>query len=1000
MRRAAAGLFLGLMIFSCVLAAVEPVVIPLVTDPPPGIDADLSEWTGRDRGVLLELSRPEQVTYGKGAWHNPRDLSGWVRVGHDNKYLYLVCHVVDSEVTQTQSGNDIWRGDHVIVLLDFLGTGKKNDIIQFGLSPGALTADGIKPELVFWQPEGLSPEGGIVAARSTSDGYEIEAAIPWQTLRIKPIRYQTFALDVAFSDADTPGKQETCISVSTKNWNVRNPNRLLAAGLADRNGFMPADAFEEKRVEIAENFIIEPHAKTDFNLEVGKIPADMVPTLTFKARAVWPKVGGCISGLYIDINDKPVPIKGLVERPRAMEFVGGGSSPSWTSGIALFYSKDFTSVEKSSYKPIGFKAHEYTLRLDGMIKEGANKITFKNNLHFSWKAKRIQIAVADAAFLWRPPSRFRPPKVWKPAPTGPLTIIEPETTHKTDYSASLMPGGAVRVSWQNRNVTFDSRFSRPGGRWSSLNDAKATDWDEISSGKNEFKAKSGDLTLSRSFSALAECLLVRDILVNQSEAPLPVMIEHSGAISAVENLYVSGRPIQRKTGANNVAANPSVVVLGKDSGIGIMAYDDIFRIHCLTAYDGKRASLRDRNLVLRPGVRYEHTWVIAPLAKPSYWTFINAMRRHFKTNFTLPGSFAFFPAPYTKYMKRPLADIGKFIDCKAADLVTITTGNNYKGIFAHGPVKRTCEEKIHLPTIKMLKSLRPQAKILVYFNCFDCARAKDDPLRWPECQVLRPDGKNLREGTSYPVYFPTLDNAYGKEMDLSVDWTINTLSADGVWWDMYNGYGMHYGEPWDGWSGDIDSRTHKLLQKKSSTALLSWPWRKKTLERFFREGKTVIINGGLRLTSEYAYQIPRAAETASIGNLSWMHLSTPIALGDHSTETNEAYAYMHMLKALDWGGLYYWYSSSVIPTRSTLTSFMFPFTPIELHEGYLIGKERILTNRSGLFGWGDTSDFTAHVFDRVGRETDKVKINRVLKNGKAYAEIRLAEGYSAAIIRK
>ena len=273
-------------------------------------------------------------------------------------------------------------------------------------------------------------------------------------------------------------------------------------------------------------------------------------------------------------------------------------------------------------------------------------------------------------------------------------------------------------------------------------------------------------------------------------------------------------------------------------------------------------------------------------------------------------------------------------------------------------------------------------------------------MRWPECQVLRPDGQNIRAGQSYPVYFPTLDNAYGRELDRLVDWELDTIQSDGVWWDMFHGYGMHYGEPWDGWSADIDSRTHELLRRKSSTALISWPWREKILQRLLAAGKSVIVNGGPMMTAEHAYRLPRAAETASIGNLSWMHLSTPIALGDHVTEKDEVAAYMHMLKALDWGGLYYWYSSHVRPTRPTLTSAMFPFTPIELHSGYLLGEERILTNRSGLFGWGDLSEFTVRVFDRIGRETQEVTVPRIVRDGKAYAEVRIPEGYAAAILRQ
>jgi hypothetical protein len=43
----------------------------------------------------------------------------------------------------------------------------------------------------------------------------------------------------------------------------------------------------------------------------------------------------------------------------------------------------------------------------------------------------------------------------------------------------------------------------------------------------------------------------------------------------------------------------------------------------------------------------------------------------------------------------------------------------------------------------------------------------------------------------------------------------------------------------------------------------------------------------------------------------------------------------------------------------TLTEHMYPTTPIEIHAGYVIARERILTNRSGLFGWGDDGDFIA-----------------------------------------
>jgi hypothetical protein len=105
-----------------------------------------------------------------------------------------------------------------------------------------------------------------------------------------------------------------------------------------------------------------------------------------------------------------------------------------------------------------------------------------------------------------------------------------------------------------------------------------------------------------------------------------------------------------------------------------------------------------------------------------------------------------------------------------------------------------------------------------------------------------------------------------------------------------------------------------------------------------------------------------------------------------------------MLRALDYGCVYYWYFDLlVIPDYHTLTQYMFPITPLELHEGYIIGKERIVTNRSCMFGWDDTAKHEVHVFDNTGHEVllDKLPKGTVAKtyqkDGKTWAEIRISE---------
>ena len=321
-------------------------------------------------------------------------------------------------------------------------------------------------------------------------------------------------------------------------------------------------------------------------------------------------------------------------------------------------------------------------------------------------------------------------------------------------------------------------------------------------------------------------------------------------------------------------------------------------------------------------------------------------------------------------------------------------------MFPHGPFMKTLDQSKVVAMQKAIKAVSPDTLRLQYFNCFNRSTAKqrEDPDGWKECQARLPDGRQVTMGATLTFYVPTLTNAWGREMDALAEWMLQTIGADGLYWDCYNYSNItHYGEPWDGWTGDIDPKTHTLVRKKSSLNLLSWPWREKWTARLLREGRPLVANGNPCLTSEYQYPFPRFVETSSISSLSKTHLFTPIALGDHITERNEVDSYRWMLKALDWGGLYYWYGQK--PTRPAFTAFMFPFTPMELHSGYIIGQERILTNRSGLFGWGDGSGFKAYVFDRVGKLTTKVKVSEVKRDGKTYAEVRIPEGYGVALIR-
>ena len=442
----------GILLCVCVLltgaaapAAEKPIIIPYVTDPSPVMDGNLQEWT--NRGVLRGLAGKEHATFNPAGWRGDEDLSGWVRFGHDGDNLYVVCRVVDSFFIQDQSAAEVWRGDHVMLTLDFVRSGKMQDVWQLGLSAGSLKAPDTpgpdtKPELVIWEPQGKSIKGATVAARRTPEGYDLEAAIPWKIFGLKYTKFMTFAVQLGFSDCDTtPTRQEKAVSMSTATWQARNPKRLTLAGLADRAGGFPADAFAEA-TGLAKALTLKHGESKEFVVNVEKVPEGRVATLTFKARAQNERAGGCCGPLATTINGKGITQANIANRPKVVTFLSGGMQTTWYgAGTTLWYGPSFEAIEKSSYKPLDVVAYDYILRLDGMIQAGKNTVAFRN----ADPRPELDVVMADVAFSWSSPSRFTPPKTLKPAPKGPLPAYGPRARHKVDYKVNALPGGVVEI---------------------------------------------------------------------------------------------------------------------------------------------------------------------------------------------------------------------------------------------------------------------------------------------------------------------------------------------------------------------------------------------------------------------------------------------------------------------------------------------------------------------------------------------------------------------------
>ena len=479
------------------------------------------------------------------------------------------------------------------------------------------------------------------------------------------------------------------------------------------------------------------------------------------------------------------------------------------------------------------------------------------------------------------------------------------------------------------------------------------------------------------------------------------MYKHSVKAGGLQNAWVCGYPRMGKKLQSREPAHPAALATAKNCGIGLVAGDDVTQVHGKWFAFDDVIGVSNENLVLTPKREIEIVLDVYPLERADYWLFINRIRKAWGVNFTIPGPGAFFSTRTTNSVKE-LQERITFCSCKIAPLSVPFDYDIKGGIARHGTRYAQKDVSFWPKTIKRIKEADPTIKVLPYFHCF-ISNGDGDGELYADEKLIDVSGKQADyRGGLYPLFVPYKGSKFAAVQEELLELRFKN-GADAIYWDEMEYSKLHFSysdKYWDKVSGDIDTRTHKLKRKISSVPLLTEDWRVETAAKLIERGNGLLVGNGSPFTKRMRQlKTIRFVETASISNLTRALLYTPISLGDHLTVRNYIDAHRDMIKALDYGCLYYFYSR--IPGGyPTLTGKMYPATPIELNKGYIITKERILTNRSGIFGWGDNSEFTVHVFDRNAKEDTKYKTPIVEKDNKRYVEIRIPEGYSAAIVRK
>ncbi|WP_051312827.1 glycosyl hydrolase family 8 [Sporocytophaga myxococcoides] len=164
-----------------------------------------------------------------GTISNSNDLSGTAKIMWDNTNVYVLAIVTDN--VKTNDSPNSYEDDAVEFYFDINNDKAKaygaNDVqYSFGWNDGGV---------VGALPSGRSIEGISFNSVGTSNGYIVEASIPWSTLQGTPVKGQNIGIDFMINDDDDGSGRDKKLSWNAAEDNAwQDPSLFGTAVLAER----------------------------------------------------------------------------------------------------------------------------------------------------------------------------------------------------------------------------------------------------------------------------------------------------------------------------------------------------------------------------------------------------------------------------------------------------------------------------------------------------------------------------------------------------------------------------------------------------------------------------------------------------------------------------------------------------------------------------------------------------------------------------------------------
>lgn len=756
--------------------------------------------------------------------------------------------------------------------------------------------------------------------------------------------------------------------------------------------------------------------------EFGTVPQqDTTVTLEITARMNYPSLAGSSLFMEIKLNTRSVgaaksrTVSRLLNKP-VISPVAPNLPASWFDGgrWRLLYAADFEQGRKATHYVDD--PYTYVLDVTDLTNPAAeNRLEIANTANGPFTGGGGELVIQRLVIHTKPGAS---PTMAAGATIEPVINTGQPGAGPARYEGRLMPGGGFVLLTGSERWEFASAISYPNAGLNRLVPGDAADktgqpaWAvtvEKTADGGKVSGSGPDYRLLRTLRFAPRRVEIADEITNvHADSPLGLLVRHDldmkGKDSAQVRIAGSPDPCLDNYYA---PANPSVHVAVGDTGMGILCEDTVFANQARLYFEQKPpcAGIRTEMLYLPPGATRRLEWAVYPVASRDYYDFINLVREDRGSNFTTEGAWTFFSpdtilATPIEKLREQFNRLGINYACYCGGWVDGKHDRKKIG-FGTGvmdPYWADFRRRLKEAAAK-LHEMKPGIKVLVYY---DTQRDTSDGghERFKDSWLTNEKGDQLSTEWSgqYSLTYSvvaTLDNSFGKAMLDVAGRYMDEMGVDGLYWDEMEGTG--YGAPLitynipDGVSCILDPKTYTIVRQVGVTTLLGEGHRMAVIDRVREKGGTLMGNGPPCTRKLLEKKVQRMVEIQHNDYWSYQgHLDTPLGYASSRRDFGNWIRALRMATLLV--GTTYTYEHEISP-------YVFPFTPIELHYGYLLGKERIITLHTGEYGWrNDTSLVICYRFDKDGKRHD-ADWPTALKGDATKTKVSLGADEAAVLVR-